>query len=96
MKRHAHLTRRLRWRKILQSYLQTVGWIKNGRIRDEKTRRRPAIFVFRFSFSPDLLSLKTKADQKFRGPQPIGTRIGIDGVIARNHIRATVQEVRPV
>ena len=55
-----------------------------------------SFFVFRFSFSPDPLSLKTKADQKFRGPQPIGTRVGIDGVIARNHIRATVQEVRPV
>ena len=58
-------------------------------------RVRP-FFVFRFPFFPDPLSLKTKADQKFRGPQPIGARVGIDSVIARNHIRATVQEVRPV
>ena len=55
-----------------------------------------SFFVFTVRYSPVLLSLETEADKEFRRAEAIGARVGVDGVVARDDVRTTVQDVRPV
>ena len=53
-------------------------------------------FVLAVRYSPVLLSLETEADEELRRAEAIGTRVGVDGVVTRDDVRTTVQDVRPV